>query len=72
MVAEKNDKKQISKLIFPRFHQLDATRKLQQTVLAEGAGEKYLIQHSAGSGKTNSIAWSAHFLADLHDAAGRA
>jgi type I restriction enzyme, R subunit len=68
MVAEKNDKKQISKLIFPRFHQLDATRKLQQAVLSEGAGEKYLIQHSAGSGKTNSIAWSAHFLADLHDA----
>lgn len=68
MVAEKNDKKQISKLIFPRFHQLDATRKLQQAVLSEGAGEKYLIQHSAGSGKTNSIAWSAHFLADLHAA----
>lgn len=68
MVAEKNDKKQISKLIFPRFHQLDATRKLQQAVLTEGAGQKYLIQHSAGSGKTNSIAWSAHFLADLHDA----
>ena len=37
-------------------------------VLAEGAGGKYLIQHSAGSGKTNSIAWTAHFLADLHDA----
>ena len=37
-------------------------------VLAEGAGGKYLIQHSAGSGKTNSIAWSAHFLSDLHDA----
>ena len=36
-------------------------------MLAEGAGQKYLIQHSAGSGKTNSIAWSAHFLADLHD-----
>ena len=68
MVAEKNDRKQISKLIFPRFHQLDATRKLQQAVLSEGAGQKYLIQHSAGSGKTNSIAWSAHFLADLHDA----
>jgi type I restriction enzyme R subunit len=68
MVAEKNDKKQIGKLIFPRFHQLDATRKLQQAVLSEGAGQKYLIQHSAGSGKTNSIAWSAHFLADLHDA----
>lgn len=68
MVAERDAKKQITKLIFPRYHQLDATRKLQQAVLAEGAGEKYLIQHSAGSGKTNSIAWSAHFLADLHDA----
>ena len=67
MVAEKDEKKQIAKLIFPRYHQLDATRKLQQAVLAEGPGEKYLIQHSAGSGKTNSIAWSAHFLADLHD-----
>jgi type I restriction enzyme R subunit len=68
MVAEKDEKKQITKLIFPRYHQLDATRKLQQAVLTEGAGQKYLIQHSAGSGKTNSIAWSAHFLADLHDA----
>ena len=52
----------------PRFHQLDATRKLQAAVLDDGPGGKYLIQHSAGSGKTNSIAWSAHFLADLHDA----
>jgi len=68
LVEERNDKKQISKVIFPRFHQLDATRRLQQAVLSEGAGQKYLIQHSAGSGKTNSIAWSAHFLADLHDA----
>ena len=68
MVAERDDKKQIDKIIFPRYHQLDATRKIQQAVLAEGAGKKYLIQHSAGSGKTNSIAWSAHFLADLHDA----
>lgn len=67
IVAQKDSKKQISKIIFPRFHQLDATRKLQAAVLAEGAGGKYLIQHSAGSGKTNSIAWSAHFLADLHD-----
>ncbi|MFS8053488.1 type I restriction endonuclease [Rhizobium sp. BR 317] len=67
IVAEKDKKKKISGLIFPRFHQLDATRKLQAAVLAEGAGGKYLIQHSAGSGKTNSIAWSAHFLADLHD-----
>lgn len=67
LVAQKDSKKQISKIIFPRFHQLDATRKLLQTVLQEGAGGKYLIQHSAGSGKTNSIAWTAHFLADLHN-----
>jgi type I restriction enzyme R subunit len=53
--------------LFPRFHQLDATRKLRAAVLAEGPGGKYLIQHSAGSGKTNSIAWTAHFLADMHD-----
>jgi type I restriction enzyme R subunit len=69
IVAQKDKKKQISKIIFPRYHQLDATRKLQSAVLTEGAGGKYLIQHSAGSGKTNSIAWSAHFLADLHNAA---
>lgn len=68
LVAEWDKKKQIGKIIFPRFHQLDATRKLIAAVLAEGPGQKYLIQHSAGSGKTNSIAWTAHFLADLHDA----
>jgi len=67
-VAQKDNKKQIKKIIFPRYHQLDATRKLQAAVLKDGPGGKYLIQHSAGSGKTNSIAWSAHFLADLHDA----
>ncbi|MGJ3522843.1 type I restriction endonuclease subunit R [Nitratidesulfovibrio sp. D1] len=61
-------KKQIEKVIFPRYHQLDATRRLVRTVQEEGPGQKYLIQHSAGSGKTNSIAWTAHFLADLHDA----
>ena len=68
LVAKRDAKKQIERIIFPRYHQLDATRKLQAAVLAEGPGGKYLIQHSAGSGKTNSIAWSAHFLADLHDA----
>jgi type I restriction enzyme, R subunit len=68
LVTQKDEKKQIKKIIFPRFHQLDATRKLMAAVLQEGAGGKYLIQHSAGSGKTNSIAWSAHFLADLHNA----
>lgn len=68
LVTQRDDKKQIKAIIFPRYHQLDATRKLQSAVLSEGVGGKYLIQHSAGSGKTNSIAWSAHFLADLHDA----
>lgn len=71
MVAERDSKKKIKGLIFPRFHQFDATRKLRAAVLAEGPGGKFLIQHSAGSGKTNSIAWSAHFLADLHDAGHR-
>ncbi|MBX3480603.1 MAG: type I restriction endonuclease subunit R [Caulobacter sp.] len=68
MVTQRDEKKQIRTIIFPRYHQLDATRKLQAQVLAEGAGGKFLIQHSAGSGKTNSIAWSAHFLSELHDA----
>ena len=68
LVGERNAKKQLVRNIFPRFHQLDATRKLRAAVLAEGPGGKYLIQHSAGSGKTNSIAWTAHQLADLHDA----
>lgn len=67
LIARKNDKKQIDQIIFPRYHQLDVTRKLQSAVLSEGPGSKYLIQHSAGSGKTNSIAWTAHFLAELHD-----
>ncbi|OQZ07366.1 MAG: type I restriction endonuclease subunit R [Planctomycetes bacterium UTPLA1] len=69
LVARRDSKKQIAAIIFPRYHQLDCTRKLVSTVLAEGAGQKYLIQHSAGSGKTNSIAWTAHFLSELHDAA---
>ncbi|MFK4534222.1 type I restriction enzyme R subunit [Bradyrhizobium ottawaense] len=68
LVTRRDDKKKITSITFPRFHQLDATRKLQAKVLEENAGGKFLIQHSAGSGKTNSIAWSAHFLADLHDA----
>ncbi|MGC4083668.1 MAG: type I restriction endonuclease [Vicinamibacterales bacterium] len=67
LIAQRDDKKNIKTIIFPRFHQLDVTRKLQQAILAEGVGTKYLVQHSAGSGKTNSIAWTAHFLAELHD-----
>ncbi|WP_433909528.1 type I restriction endonuclease subunit R [Sphingomonas yabuuchiae] len=66
LVAQRDTKRTITGLIFPRYHQLDATRKLRAAVRTEGAGGKYLIQHSAGSGKTNSIAWAAHFLADLH------
>ena len=54
-------------MIFPRYHQLDAVRKLVEHAKAEGAGRNYLIQHSAGSGKSNSIAWLAHRLASLHD-----
>lgn len=68
LVTQRDEKKNIRSIIFPRYHQLDATRKLEAAVLAEGVGGKYLVQHSAGSGKTNSIAWSAHFLSELHDA----
>lgn len=68
LICKRNDKKQPQAVIFPRYHQLDATRRLVADVLDKGPGDRYLIQHSAGSGKTNSIAWTAHFLADLHDA----
>ena len=67
-MAERNKKKQISRILFPRYHQLVVTRLLQDAVRSEGPGQKYLIQHSAGSGKTNSIAWTAHFFSELHDA----
>ena len=70
-MGQRNAKKQIERVVFPRYHQLDVTRKLQAAIAADGPGRKYLIQHSAGSGKTNSIAWTAHFLAELHDAADR-
>ncbi len=62
------DDKGNEKLIFPRYHQLDAVRNLVANVYENGAGENYLIQHSAGSGKSNSIAWLAHHLSNLHDA----
>ena len=55
-------------MIFPRYHQLDVVRKLVAHAKAHGTGRNYLIQHSAGSGKSNSIAWLAHRLASLHDA----
>ncbi|WP_462351214.1 type I restriction endonuclease subunit R [Fusobacterium varium] len=64
-VTEK--KKTIKKLIFPRYHQLDVVTRLIKNVKSNGAGHNYLIQHSAGSGKSNSIAWLAYGLANLHN-----
>jgi type I restriction enzyme R subunit len=58
-------RKKIRKQVFPRFHQLDVVRRLLADALLNGAGKRYLIQHSAGSGKSNSIAWLAHQLAGL-------
>ena len=58
-------------LIFPRYHQLDAVRRLVTDARNHGPGQRYLIQHSAGSGKSNSIAWLAHQLSVLHDAKDR-
>lgn len=54
-------------LIFPRFHQIDAVLKIVTHARANGSGKNYLIQHSAGSGKSNTIAWTAHRLVTLHD-----
>ena len=59
--------KQKERMIFPRYHQLDVVRRLVAHAKAHGAGRNYLIQHSAGSGKSNSIAWLAHRLASLHN-----
>lgn len=56
------------KMIFPRYHQYDVVKKVLADVKAHGAGKNYLIQHSAGSGKSNSIAWIAYRLAGVHDA----
>ncbi len=56
-------------VIFPRFHQWDAVRRLEADARATGAGRNYLVQHSAGSGKSNSIAWLAHRFSSLHNEA---
>ena len=56
------------KLLFPRYHQYDVVRKVLTDVKQNGAGKNYLIQHSAGSGKSNSIAWIAYRLASVHNA----
>jgi type I restriction enzyme R subunit len=64
-------KRAAQKVIFPRYHQWDATLKLDAAAAAEGAGKSYLVQHSAGSGKSNTIAWTAHRLSTLHGAEDR-
>lgn len=58
-------------LLFPRFHQWESVTELVAAARTEGPGHKYLVQHSAGSGKTNSIAWTAHQLSTLHNEAGK-
>ncbi|TDX75429.1 type I restriction enzyme R subunit [Rathayibacter sp. PhB151] len=66
VVVDKSQKtgKKVSEAIFPRYHQLDVVRRLLSDVEANGAGRRYLIQHSAGSGKSNSIAWLTHQLTE--------
>lgn len=58
-----------ARVIFPRFHQWDAVLRLEADARAAGAGQRYLVQHSAGSGKSNTIAWLSHRLSSLHDEA---
>ncbi|MGK5091775.1 type I restriction endonuclease [Deltaproteobacteria bacterium TL4] len=66
----KGGRKKVTKetMVFPRYHQLDAVRSLVRNARTEQAGNNYLIQHSAGSGKTNSISWLSHRLSSLHTA----
>ena len=74
-VVEETDeetKKTTVKQIFPRYHQLDAVEKILDNVRKNGVGRRYLIEHSAGSGKSNSIAWLVHQLAELENANGEA
>jgi type I restriction enzyme, R subunit len=74
-VDEKRDeegrKVKVETLLFPRYHQLQAVRTLAAAARAEGVGHNYLIEHSAGSGKSNTIAWLAYRLSSLHDAENR-
>lgn len=71
-IDEKRDdqgrKVKVESLIFPRYHQLEAVRRLVEAARNEGPGHNYLVEHSAGSGKSNTIGWLAHRLASLHDA----
>lgn len=72
-IDEKRDdqgrKVKTESMIFPRYHQLQAVRQLVDDARSEGVGRNYLVEHSAGSGKSNTIGWLTHRLASLHDAA---
>jgi type I restriction enzyme R subunit len=65
------DKRAKTRVVFPRFHQWDVVRKVEAAAREDGPGTSYLVEHSAGSGKSNSIAWLAHRLSSLHDAGDR-
>lgn len=71
-IEEKEDAKgkktKEEKLVFPRYHQRDTVHRLENDAREHGGGRNYLIQHSAGSGKSNTIAWTAHRMSDLHNA----
>jgi len=78
MLLEKKDKQHADgksytdeTMIFPRYHQWDSVTRLIETVRKEGPGQRYLIQHSAGSGKTNTISWTCHDLIRLRDKEGK-
>ncbi|MFE7782140.1 type I restriction endonuclease subunit R [Streptomyces nigrescens] len=65
------ERKTSTNVIFPRFHQWQAVSRMVEQVEVESAGGRFLVQHSAGSGKTNTIGWTAHHLSNLHDQTGR-
>jgi type I restriction enzyme, R subunit len=67
-VTEDGKKVRKESLIFPRYHQLQAVRQMVAAAATEGVGHNYLVEHSAGSGKSNTIAWLAHRLSSLHNA----
>ena len=64
---KKGKKTRRETMVFPRYHQWDAVRRMEADARGSGAGKNYLVQHSAGSSKSNSIGWLAHRLASLHD-----
>jgi type I restriction enzyme R subunit len=66
-VAEDGKKVRKESMIFPRYHQLQAVRQMVKSAATEGVGHNYLVEHSAGSGKSNTIAWLAHRLSSLHN-----